>query len=111
MVSGAVWSDLDGDGYPDLVLACEWGPVRVFHNERVKLREATASHPRGVMQISPEQGAFMTMLTQLVGAKSAVEVGTFTGYSALCIARGLPVGGEQVWFVGREGEVEPGLGA
>jgi caffeoyl-CoA O-methyltransferase len=46
-----------------------------------------------MMQISPEQGAFMTMLTQLVGARSAVEVGTFTGYSALCIARGLPAGG------------------
>ena len=46
-----------------------------------------------IMQISPEQGAFMTMLTQLVGAKSAVEVGTFTGYSALCIARGLPADG------------------
>jgi predicted O-methyltransferase YrrM len=42
------------------------------------------------MQISPEQGAFMTMLTRLVRAERAVEVGTFTGYSALCIARGLP---------------------
>lgn len=46
-----------------------------------------------MMQISPEQGAFMTILTRLVGARSAVEVGTFTGYSALCIARGLPVDG------------------
>jgi caffeoyl-CoA O-methyltransferase len=46
-----------------------------------------------MMQISPEQGAFMTMLTQLVGARNAVEVGTFTGYSALCIARGLPADG------------------
>jgi caffeoyl-CoA O-methyltransferase len=45
------------------------------------------------MQIAPEQGAFMTLLTRLVGAKSAVEVGTFTGYSALCIARGLPADG------------------
>jgi caffeoyl-CoA O-methyltransferase len=43
-----------------------------------------------MMQISPEQGAFMTLLTRLVGARNAVEVGTFTGYSALCIARGLP---------------------
>src|SRR4029077_11493689 len=32
LVSGAVWSDLDGDGFPELVLACEWGPVRVFQN-------------------------------------------------------------------------------
>jgi len=42
------------------------------------------------MQVSPEQGAFMTMIARLIGARSAVEVGTFTGYSALCIARGLP---------------------
>jgi caffeoyl-CoA O-methyltransferase len=42
------------------------------------------------MQIAPEQGAFMTVLTRLVGARNAIEVGTFTGYSALCVARGLP---------------------
>ncbi|MEK7675292.1 MAG: VCBS repeat-containing protein [Verrucomicrobiota bacterium] len=42
MVSGAVWTDLDGDGWPELVLACEWGPVRVFHNDRGRLRETTA---------------------------------------------------------------------
>jgi caffeoyl-CoA O-methyltransferase len=45
------------------------------------------------MQIAPEQGAFLTILTRLIGARQAVEVGTFTGYSALCIARGLPAGG------------------
>lgn len=49
-----------------------------------------------MMQIAPEQGALMTMLTRLVGATSAVEVGTFTGYSALCIARGLAPGGQLV---------------
>jgi hypothetical protein len=42
LVSGAVWSDLDGDGFPELILACEWGPVRVFKNERGHLRETTA---------------------------------------------------------------------
>lgn len=41
MVSGAVFSDLDGDGDPDLILACEWGPVKVFANEGGKLTEAT----------------------------------------------------------------------
>jgi caffeoyl-CoA O-methyltransferase len=46
-----------------------------------------------MMQIAPEQGAFMTLLTRLLGVRSAVEVGTFTGYSALCIARGLVDGG------------------
>jgi caffeoyl-CoA O-methyltransferase len=46
-----------------------------------------------MMQVAPEQGAFMTLLTRLVGARRAVEVGTFTGYSSLCIARGLPENG------------------
>ena len=45
------------------------------------------------MQIAPEQGAFLTILTRIMGVRSAVEVGTFTGYSALCIARGLADGG------------------
>jgi caffeoyl-CoA O-methyltransferase len=45
------------------------------------------------MQVSPEQGALLTMLTRLAGTVRAVEVGTFTGYSALCIARGLSQGG------------------
>ena len=49
-----------------------------------------------IMQIAPEQGAFMTFLTKLIGARRAIEVGTFTGYSALCIARGLPDDGELV---------------
>ena len=43
LVSGAVFSDLDGDGDPDLVLACEWGPVRVWRNDDGKLVEATAA--------------------------------------------------------------------
>ena len=41
LVSGAVWSDLDGDGYPELLLACEWGPIRVFKNNAGKLTEQT----------------------------------------------------------------------
>lgn len=45
------------------------------------------------MQVGPEQAALLTMLTRLVGARVAVEVGTFTGYSALAIARGLADGG------------------
>jgi caffeoyl-CoA O-methyltransferase len=47
-----------------------------------------------MMQVAPEQGEFLTVLTRLVGARRAVEVGTFTGYSALCIARGLPEDGK-----------------
>ena len=50
--------------------------------------------PLAIMQVAPEQGALLTLLTRLVGARRAIEVGTFTGYSSLCIARGLPAGGE-----------------
>lgn len=48
------------------------------------------------MQIAPEQGAFMTMLARLIGARRVIEVGTFTGYSALCLARGLPPDGQLI---------------
>jgi caffeoyl-CoA O-methyltransferase len=41
------------------------------------------------MQIGPDQGTFMTLLTRLIGARRALEIGTFTGYSSICIARGL----------------------
>ncbi len=41
LVNGAVWSDLDGDGYPDLILACDWGPIRVFKNQAGHLHEIT----------------------------------------------------------------------
>jgi caffeoyl-CoA O-methyltransferase len=46
------------------------------------------------MQIGPDQGTFMTVLARLIGASRAVEVGTFTGYSAICVARGLSEGGQ-----------------
>jgi caffeoyl-CoA O-methyltransferase len=49
-----------------------------------------------IMQIAPEQGAFMTLLARTIGARRAVEVGTFTGYSALCLARGLPDDGRLI---------------
>ncbi|MEY9213138.1 class I SAM-dependent methyltransferase [Thermobifida halotolerans] len=45
------------------------------------------------MQIGPEQGLFLTLLARLTGARHAVEVGTFTGYSSICTARGLPADG------------------
>src|SRR5205085_1055944 len=41
LVSGAVFSDLDADGFPELILACQWGPIRVFHNDHGKYTEAT----------------------------------------------------------------------
>jgi caffeoyl-CoA O-methyltransferase len=48
------------------------------------------------MQIAPEQGALLELLTRLVGARTVVEVGTFTGYSTICFARGLPTGGRVI---------------
>ncbi|HVC45069.1 MAG TPA: O-methyltransferase [Candidatus Binataceae bacterium] len=45
------------------------------------------------MQIAPEQGTFMTILARAIGVRSAIEIGTFTGYSSICIARALPTGG------------------
>jgi caffeoyl-CoA O-methyltransferase len=47
-----------------------------------------------IMQIAPEQGAFMTLLVRAIGAQRALELGTFTGYSAICVARGLANGGK-----------------
>jgi caffeoyl-CoA O-methyltransferase len=49
--------------------------------------------PVAGMQVAPEQGAFLTLLTRAISARNAIEIGTFTGYSALCIARGLPADG------------------
>jgi caffeoyl-CoA O-methyltransferase len=57
--------------------------------------ETAAAFPdAAVMQIGPEQGTFMTLLTQLIGASRALEIGTFTGYSSICLARGLAGGGK-----------------
>jgi predicted O-methyltransferase YrrM len=59
-----------------------------------KLRQETANHPRSGMQISPEQGQFMRLLVQLIGAKKTLEVGVFTGYSSLSVALALPPDGK-----------------
>jgi caffeoyl-CoA O-methyltransferase len=56
--------------------------------------ETVATFPDAAdMQIGPEQGTFMTLLTRLIGATRGLEIGTFTGYSAICLARGLAAGG------------------
>ncbi len=61
-----------------------------------RLRDETAKLPRAHMQIAPEQGAFMAMLVELMGARRCLEIGTFTGYSALAVGLALPEGGEVV---------------
>lgn len=70
LVSGAVFADLNGDGWPDLVLACEWGPIRVFLNEHGRLREATTELGLGAY----------------VGWWQGVTVGDFDGDGLLDIA-------------------------
>ncbi|MEE2753309.1 MAG: class I SAM-dependent methyltransferase [Candidatus Latescibacterota bacterium] len=60
------------------------------------LRDETRDLPGAMMQISPDQGQFMGLLVRMVGARRAIEVGTFTGYSALVVAEALPDDGKLV---------------
>jgi predicted O-methyltransferase YrrM len=64
------------------------------HPAQSALREATRRHPHAGMQISPEQGQLMAMLIRLMGARRTIEVGVFTGYSALAVALALPDDGQ-----------------
>ncbi|MDQ5849635.1 MAG: class I SAM-dependent methyltransferase [Pseudomonadota bacterium] len=61
-----------------------------------ELRQATASNPQAGMQIGADQGQFMALLVQAIGAKRCLEIGTFTGYSALAVALALPADGRIV---------------
>ncbi|MCH9020189.1 MAG: class I SAM-dependent methyltransferase [Proteobacteria bacterium] len=61
-----------------------------------RLREETAALPEGEMQIAPEQGQFMALLVELIGARRTIEVGVFTGYSSLAVALALPADGHIV---------------
>jgi predicted O-methyltransferase YrrM len=63
------------------------------HPAQAALRAATASHPHAGMQISPEQGQLMALLVKLIGARRTIEIGVFTGYSALTVALALPDNG------------------
>ncbi|MEG4216458.1 class I SAM-dependent methyltransferase [Microcoleus sp. Pol14C6] len=58
------------------------------------LREETGKHPMAQMQIAPEQGQFMELVVQLMGATKTLEIGVFTGYSSLCVALALPSNGQ-----------------
>ncbi|MGD8379557.1 MAG: SAM-dependent methyltransferase, partial [Gammaproteobacteria bacterium] len=61
-----------------------------------RLREETAKMSNANMQIAPEQGQFMALLARLIGARRYLEVGVFTGYSSLSVARALPEDGRVV---------------
>lgn len=79
-------------GSPELLAYLhEWGARTDEVLDRV--RTETGAMPNAAMQVSPDQGALLTFLARLIGATNALEVGTFTGYSAICIARGLAQGG------------------
>ena len=61
-----------------------------------RLRAETSKLPEAAMQIGADQGVFLAFLARLIGARRAIEVGTFTGYSALCVASALPSDGRLV---------------
>src|SRR6185369_9765171 len=63
------------------------------HPAQKALRDATRDHPHAGMQISPDQGQLMALLVKLIGARRTIEIGVFTGYSALSVALALPADG------------------
>ena len=66
------------------------------HKVLKELREETAKDPNAIMQIPPEQGQFMALLVKMLGARKTLEIGTYTGYSALSVALALPDDGKVV---------------
>jgi predicted O-methyltransferase YrrM len=64
-----------------------------------ELREETAAHPFAICQVTHRQGLFLQLIVKTTGAKKVIDVGSFTGYSALCMALALP---EDGWLVGME---------
>ena len=76
----------------DYVLKCSSREPEVL----AELRAATAHLPNSVMQIGADQGQLMALLVRLIGARRCLEIGTYTGYSALAVALALPEGGELI---------------
>jgi predicted O-methyltransferase YrrM len=82
-------TDLLARGISEYVLECSSREPAVL----AELRDATASLPNSVMQIGADQGQLMGLLVRLIGARHCIEIGTFTGYSALAVALALPADG------------------
>ena len=72
------------------------GLIATETDVQARLREETSKLPFAMMQIAPDQGAFLSLIVAAIGAKNAIEIGTFTGYSALAIARALPKSGKLI---------------
>jgi predicted O-methyltransferase YrrM len=83
-------------GLPDNVY--EYLVAHAVRDSAIKrrLREETAKLPLGMMQIGPDQGQFMGLLVELIGARRVLEIGTFTGYSALCVAEAMGPQGRMI---------------
>ena len=81
---------------PDAVEQYVFAFMSTGSNVERRLRKETAKLPNGGMQIGPDQAAFMGMLVRLTGARRALEIGTFTGYSALAVATALPDDGRLI---------------
>lgn len=100
--ASAVGADQPPDGPKSFLLTPALADYIEAHSQPpdAALRELVARTRQlggvAAMQISPEQGAFLTVLTRAIGARTVVEVGTFTGYSAICLARGLPSDGRLI---------------
>jgi predicted O-methyltransferase YrrM len=90
MTPGGKFITLDSRLY-DYLLAHGRNGDALLHELAEETRQKFG--PWAGMQIAPEQGAFMALLARAIGARNAIEVGTFTGYSAICIARALPADG------------------
>jgi hypothetical protein len=84
MVSGAVWSDLDADGYTELILACEWGPIRIFKNQAGTLTPWIAPVAVRVSSLAPP-GSIHGSLSDLTGWWSGVTTGDIDGDGRLDI--------------------------
>ncbi len=82
MVSGAVWSDLNGDGFAELILACEWGPIRIFRNDHGKL--SVWNPPVTGATLNPQ----LPTLTHVTGWWTSVTAGDFDGDGRLDLVGG-----------------------